>query len=160
MRHGPAEDRARTGRDFDRRLTPAGREVVLRVAYAFQAARAAGAAPSTPLRILTSPRARAHETAMIVRAAILPIPHDIAVHDELGGDLAIPRSLIAEASASGVDTLLVGHQPRVEELVQALVGAPVALAGFPTATIVGLDWITEDGAGKLAARLDPAQLPR
>ena len=28
MRHGPAEDRAPTGRDFDRALTRAGREVV------------------------------------------------------------------------------------------------------------------------------------
>jgi len=159
MRHGPAEDRAPSGRDFDRRLTPAGREVVLRVAYAFQAARTADAAFSTPLRILTSPRARARETAMIVRAAILPIPRDIEVHDALGGDLPIPRSLIVEASASGTDTILVGHHPRVEELVQALVGSPVAVPGFHTATVVGLDPTAGTGLWTLVTLLDPTQLP-
>lgn len=159
MRHGPAEDRAPSGCDFDRQLTPAGREVVRRVARAFHAARVAGPASAAPLRILTSPRARARETAAIVRSAIAPIPRELELHDELGGEVPIPLSLFAEAAASGVDTLLVGHQPRVEELVRSLVVGPLALTGFHTATIVGLDRTGDAGAWTLVTLLDPTRLP-
>jgi phosphohistidine phosphatase len=159
MRHGPAEDRAPSGRDFDRLLTPSGRELVRRVARAFQSARAAGQAPASPLRILASPRARARETAAIVRDAIVPVPREIELHDELGGEAAIPLSLIAAATASGVDTLLVGHQPVVEDLVRQLLGGPAGLAGFSTATVVGLDFAADSGAWTRALHLDPSRLP-
>jgi phosphohistidine phosphatase len=162
MRHGPAEDRAPSGSDFDRRLTPAGRELVGRVARAFQAARGAD-----PLRILASPRVRARETAAIVRSAIGPradanaIEIAIEIHEELGGESAIPLALIAAAAATGVDTILVGHQPVVEELVHQLVGARAMRTGFSTATIVGLDFDhAADGSGwTLATHLDPGRLP-
>jgi phosphohistidine phosphatase len=160
MRHGPAEDHAPSGRDFDRRLTPAGREVVRRVAVAFHAARAAGA--PTPLRILTSPRVRARETATILRDARVPASRDLELRDALGGDLPIPFALIDEAAASGVDTILVGHQPRVEELVAALVGSSSALAGFATATIVELTptaGASNPEAWTLVTLLESARLP-
>jgi phosphohistidine phosphatase len=159
MRHGPAEDRAPSGRDFDRRLTPAGREVVRKVARAFQAARDGGRASAPPLRILTSPRARARETAAIVRDAIVPVAREIEVHDALGGEAAIPRSLIDAAATSGVDTLLVGHQPVVEELVNELLGGPSGLSGFHTATLVGLSFAADSRRWTLAQHLDPARLP-
>jgi phosphohistidine phosphatase len=160
MRHGPAEDRSLSGSDFDRQLTPAGREVVRRVARAFNASRAAGLDPAAPLRILTSPRVRARETAALVHEALVPIPPDLELHDELGGEEPIPLSLIAAVAASGADTLLVGHQPRVEELVRTLVARPVALAGFPTATLVELDRTADAGAWTLVTLLNPARLPR
>ncbi len=59
--------------------------------------------------------------------------------------MAIPLSLVAEAAASGVDTLLVGHQPVVEELVKQLLGSIPKHLGFATATVVGLD-SSADGA--------------
>ena len=159
MRHGPAEDRAPSGQDSDRKLTPSGRAIVDRVARAFHTGRGVGGAPPTPLRILTSPRARARETAAIMHAAMTSSPDAVEVHHELGGEVPIPLSLIAAAAASGVDTLLVGHQPVVEELVQQLVGGRPVRTGFSTATIVGLDH-APDGAGwTLATHLDPSRLP-
>jgi phosphohistidine phosphatase len=155
MRHGAAEDRAPSGSDFDRRLTPAGREIVGRIARAFQAARGAD-----PLRILASPRVRARDTAAIVRDAIVPAIDTIEIHEELGGERAIPLSLIAAAAAAGVDTLLVGHLPVVEELVQQLVGAHAALPGFSTATLLGLEHAIDGGGWTLVMHLDPSRLPR
>ena len=159
MRHGPAEDRAASGRDFDRQLTPSGRELVQRVAGAFQTARGRRAASAQPLRILTSPRVRARETAAIVRAALVPVPREIEIANELGGETAIPLSLIVEATASGVDTLLVGHQPVVEDLVKQLLGATPRLLGWSTATIVGLSFTADGETWTLAEHLDPSRLP-
>jgi phosphohistidine phosphatase len=160
MRHGPAEDRASSGRDFDRQLTPAGREVVRRVADAFQAARGRREASGATLRIITSPRARAQETAAIVRSALVPIPREIEVAPELGGEAAIPLSLVVEAAASGVDTLLVGHQPVVEDLVKQLLGSLPKHLGFATATVVGLDRSADGATWTLGEYLDPSRLPR
>ena len=160
MRHGPAEDHAPSGSDFDRRLTPAGRELVGHVARAFQALRTAHPRSTAPLRILTSPRARARETAAIVRDTLVPIPDDLEIHAELGGETAIPLSLIDDAAASGVDTLLVGHQPVVEELVQQLLGGRRVRGGFSTATVFGLDHAPETGGWTFATHLDPARLAR
>ena len=159
MRHGPAEDRASSGRDFDRQLTPAGREVVQRVADAFQRARAEREASAQPLRILTSPRARAQETAAILRGALGPVPREIEIANELGGETAIPLSLIAEATTSGVDTVLVGHQPVVEELVKQLLGSTPKHLAFATATVVGLSWTADGGTWTLVEHLDPSRLP-
>jgi phosphohistidine phosphatase len=157
MRHGPAEDRAASGRDFDRRLTGAGRVVVFQVASALHTTRVASSAG--PLRILTSPRQRAVETAKLVCAALVPTPAEPEVREELGGETAIPLALIVEATATGVDTLLVGHQPVVEDLVKQLVGTRAMRTGFSTATIIGLD-LAPDGAGwTLATHLDPSRLP-
>jgi phosphohistidine phosphatase len=159
MRHGPAEDRSSSGRDFDRQLTPSGRGVVQRVADAFQAARAQREASAQPLRILTSPRARAQETAAILRGALVPVPRAIEIVSELGGETAIPLSLIAEATTSGVDTVLVGHQPVVEELVKQLLGGTPKHLGFATATVVGLSWAADAGTWTLVEHLDPSRLP-
>ncbi len=159
MRHGPAEDHGPSGGDFDRRLTPEGRELVGRVARAFQSARAASARATSPLRILTSPRARARETAEIVRNAVVPMPGELEILAELGGESAIPLSLITEAAASGADTLLVGHQPVVEELVQQLLGGRRVRGGFSTATLFGLDHAPDTGVWSFATHLDASRLP-
>ena len=159
MRHGPAEDRASSGRDFDRQLTPSGREVVQRVAGAFQAALRKREASAQPLRILASPRARAQETATILRGALVPVPGEIEITSELGGETAIPLSLVVEATTSGVDTLLVGHQPVVEELVKQLLGCTPKHLAWSTATIVGLSPAADGGTWTLVEHLDPSRLP-
>ena len=159
MRHGPAEDRAASGRDADRRLTPRGRVLVASVAAAFQEARRAAGNPAAPLRILASPRRRAEETATIVRSLLTPQPSEIEIREELGGEAPIPLSFIAEATTSGTDTILVGHQPVVEELVKDLLHGAPGLPGFSTATIVGLVWTAEPATWTLTLHLDPARLP-
>jgi phosphohistidine phosphatase len=149
MRHGPAEDRAASGRDSDRVLTPAGRAVVARAA-ALLAAHHQGPA----LRILVSPLQRAQETAALV-AAHLGAPEP-ATHDDLGMDFGVPQGLALRLHAAGADALLVGHQPAVEALVRRLLepaALPLPAGGFRTATIVALE---AHGEGfRLALVLDP-----
>jgi phosphohistidine phosphatase len=143
MRHGPAEDRAATGRDFDRVLTPAGREVVARAAQAlFEARRPLG----RPCRILTSPFRRAFQTAEIVATQASP-PLDVEVHDDLAADAHVPLALVRELVEVSEDALLVGHQPTVEELARELLHPvrPALTGGFRTATIVALELVPPSG---------------
>ncbi|WP_437314278.1 phosphohistidine phosphatase SixA [Sorangium sp. So ce385] len=139
MRHGPAEDRAASGRDADRRLTPEGRDRVERVAIELHRIR--GGAPLS--RVLSSPLARARETAEI--AAPRCGAPEVEVRDELSVDADLPLALVAALARGGADALLVGHQPNVEHLVRTLVdasgrGAPgLVLRGFTTALIVALE---------------------
>lgn len=129
MRHGPAEDSSKSGRDFDRKLTPSGVERTRRVAASL------GEHGESPRRIIASPLVRAQETAR-------------AVVDELGLDLDIEtsRDLAPGGPAHGlVDTLvgegarrvmLVGHEPDVSHLVARLLGG--FHAGFDKAMVVGI----------------------
>jgi phosphohistidine phosphatase SixA len=94
-----------------------------------------------------------------VRSALVPVPREIEIANELGGETAIPPSLVLDATTAGVDTLLVGHQPVVEELVKLLLGSIPKLLGFSTATVVGLDWAADDGTWTLAEHLDSSRLP-
>jgi len=152
MRHGPAEDRAPSGRDFDRALTFAGREVVARAARSLHEARSHAA---HPLRVLASPFRRARETAEIVAAAVSPAL-DVELHEDLGADAGLPLGLVAELAAAGADTLLVGHQPTVEALVRHLVQPvqPPLAGGFRTALILPLSQLPE-GRWHPAGPLDP-----
>jgi phosphohistidine phosphatase len=153
MRHGPAEDRAASGRDFDRALTAAGREVVARAALALHEARR----PLTgrPWRLLTSPFRRARETAEIVAAAASS-PLDVEVHEDLAAGAGMPLALVRELVAAGEDALLIGHQPTVEELTRELIH-PARMppgAGFRTASVVILERATP-GAWRAGNVLDP-----
>ena len=160
MRHGPAEDHSPSGSDEGRRLTPEGRELVSKVALAFRSARVAHARATPTLRILASPRVRARDTAAIVRSALVPIPDEVEIHPELGGETPIPLALIEAAARSGVDTLLVGHQPVVEQLIQQLLGGRRVRGGFSTATIFALDHALDTNAWAFATHLDPSRLAR
>jgi len=140
MRHGPAADRAPSGRDFDRPLTPQGREAVANVARALRALRA-----DDPLRVLASPLLRAQQTAEVVRAIAAPNAV-IETRDELAADEPPALGLVSELAALGEDALLVGHQPAVEALVRSLCcGAPELASGFRTAMIACLSPHGDDG---------------
>jgi phosphohistidine phosphatase len=175
MRHGPAEDHAPSGRDFDRALTPDGREVVARAARAFHDERHALAA--RPWRILSSPFRRARQTAEIMAAATpdglstmgpraapnpgllrSPAP-EVELHGDLAADAGLPLRLVGELAGAGTDALLVAHQPVVEELVRELLRPlPVPLpSGFRTATILALERVAPD-RWRPAAVLDPYRL--
>ena len=94
MRHGPAEDDAPTGRDADRVLSAAGRERVRLVAQALEDG------GESPFAILSSPMARALETAEIVaevthlarrvreseKAQLAGAPGGVEIRRELPGD--------------------------------------------------------------------------
>jgi phosphohistidine phosphatase len=157
MRHGPAEDRAPTGRDFDRELTAPGRRVVAQAAHALcEARRPLG---GRPWRVLASPLRRARETAEIVAATVEPSP-EVEIHDDLAADAGLPLDLVRALAGAGTDTLLVGHQPAVEELARSLVH-PSHLAlpgGFRTALVVALELVGQvrgPDRWRAAAVLDP-----
>src|SRR6185436_16085877 len=99
MRHGPAEDRGPSGRDFDRRLTDAGRALVDRAAIALLDLRGA----PVP-RILSSPLTRAEQTARIVHARAGLDASPVELHDDLGGD-DVPLELARQLGAAGEDAL-------------------------------------------------------
>lgn len=160
MRHGPAEDRSPTGRDFDRRLTQSGAAVVERSADLLLASRA-GPVP----RIVASPLVRANQTARIALVRAGGGNADFETSEDLAGE-KLPLALVAEAAALGVDTLFVGHQPTVEALVHHLAHDhdPQAvraafMRGFSTALVAVLEQVEPPGAGrggwKLVTMLDP-----
>ncbi len=161
MRHGPAEDQAPSGRDFDRRLTSHGRSVVERVAREMVRRK-------LPIsRIVASPLARARQTAERVSAIIEEPGQPLVVetHDDLaeGWGEGLLRELLAfDAGPSGAPaTLVVGHQPTVEIVVRHVLGRAGGrlslVHGFATATVVTLD-LAADGGARLLGAIEPAAL--
>jgi phosphohistidine phosphatase len=129
MRHGPAEDHARSGRDFDRTLTSSGR------ARTELVARELGERNEEPRRIVSSPLARTLETAEVVIAA-LHLKLEPESRDELapgGNALALVRELARQGARR---VMLVGHEPDVSGLTANLV--PGWSRGFDKAMVVGL----------------------
>jgi len=129
MRHGPAEDQAATGRDFDRKLTASGRTRTELVAQEL------GERDEYPKRIISSPLRRTVETAAIVIAA-LRLDLELERREELapGGDaLDLVRSLAREGARR---VMLVGHEPDVSRLTTRL--WPGWSRGFDKAMIVAL----------------------
>jgi phosphohistidine phosphatase len=163
MRHGPAQDRAPSGYDADRALTPEGRELASRAAR--ELARRSG---SGIVRVLSSPLQRARETADLARSVVCP--HGVVdLRKELLPVDAPPITLVRELVALGGDSLLVGHQPSVELLVQELAdeeGRKALPLGFRTAMIVGLQVVGSSpgaalpvGRFRLRLVLDPREAP-
>jgi len=129
MRHGPAEDHARSGRDFDRKLSSSGRERTELVA------RELARRGQHPKRVVSSPLVRTLETAEVVIAA-LHLDLEPEAREELapGGDaLALVRELAATKARR---VMLVGHEPDVSRLTVRLF--PSWSRGFDKAMVVGL----------------------
>jgi phosphohistidine phosphatase len=129
MRHGPAEDRAASGRDFDRCLTERGRERTERVATEL------GARDESPKRVITSPLRRTVETAEVV-IATLKLPFQAELRDELAPGGASAR-LVEELLREGARrVMLVGHEPDVSALTEHLL--PGWGRGFDKSMVVAL----------------------
>src|SRR4051812_26429475 len=148
MRHGPAEDQASSGRDFDRRLTPAGRERTRLVAKEL------GRRDESPKRILASPLARTLETAEVV---IQALELDLApeARDELapgGNASALVRELLRMGAKR---VMLVGHEPDVSALGAELL--PGWSRGFDKAMVLGLR-LGQDGEVERRFLLEPKHL--
>jgi phosphohistidine phosphatase len=148
MRHGPAEETSITGRDEGRVLTTSGRDRVRDVARALVSE---GEAPRV---ILTSPLARAKETAEIV-AEVCQLDANVDVETTRdiapGGDgVALVSRLIAEKRKR---VMLVGHEPDLSGLVFNLTGRGLEMR---KAMVVGVS-AREDGT-RLRFVLDPKSL--
>lgn len=174
MRHGAAEDRAPSGRDIDRSLTPAGRATVRRVALAVRDAQ-----PPPIERLIASPLVRAQQTAEIVRSILCP-DIDIDTDEDLAPDASAYELVVRLAGASRA-VFLVGHQPNIEMVARALArptlnphtppAVRVAQAarsqgrpplrlppGFRTAAVVGFQLEGRPPPFALALSIDPTQL--
>jgi phosphohistidine phosphatase len=128
MRHGPAEDQAPTGRDFDRKLTTSGRARTELAAHEL-------GRWERPKRVISSPLVRTVETAEVVIAA-LGLAFDFETRDELapGGDAL---RLLGELATQGAKRVIViGHEPDVSSLAALLL--PSWARSFDKAMIVGL----------------------
>jgi phosphohistidine phosphatase len=148
MRHGPAEDTAPSGRDFDRALTPSGRSRVETVAEELSKK---GEAPRL---ILTSPLVRAVQTADIVHVICKPQgPVEVRREISPSGDL---DGLVREMVAAGARrVMLVGHEPDVSSLVSRLV--PSWTRGMDKAMVIGLR-VRDGEAPELRFVLEPKSL--
>lgn len=111
VRHGAAEGKHPDG-DAARRLTEAGREAFARHARAL--------ASELPLtRILTSPYARARETADLLAAATgAPVEED----EVLASGRSSGSEVLALGRHLGAGTALVGHNPELAEAVALAAG--------------------------------------
>lgn len=148
MRHGPAEDVAPSGRDFDRALTAAGRDRVRKVADELVKRQEA------PKLIFTSPLVRALQTAEIVAALCRP-EHPVSVRREIapGGDMV---ALLQEQLAAGARrVMVVGHEPDVSTLVASLVDG--WRGAFEKGMVVGLR-MRVGAAAEIRFSFDPKTL--
>ncbi|HZZ88810.1 MAG TPA: histidine phosphatase family protein [Caulobacteraceae bacterium] len=151
FRHAKAEPRAIGGDDFDRPLSPRGRDDAAIVGRALAAG---GYAPDLAL---ISPARRTTETWIAAREAFAPARSELAPALYDAAPEAIREAI--DAVAERCDTLVViGHNPGMQEVaVELLIDAaasaadiePVA-ARFPTATaaVYGID---EFGRARLDA---------
>jgi len=120
VRHADAGDPlAWSGLDADRPLSRKGRKQVERLAAILGALRAA------PDVLVSSPKARAAQTAEVL-GAVLGL--EVRLHDGLGGplDLDVLAAILVD---NGLPhrPILVGHDPDLSDLASELVGSPVAL---------------------------------
>ncbi len=143
MRHGPAEESSRTGRDGDRALTIDGRDRTRAVA------RALAAENEAPLTIVSSPLVRALQTAEIV-AAVTDLEGRVRQAKDVGrapGTVEVRREmapgghslgLVLELARSGRKrAMIVGHEPDLSMLVARLVGQHLP-QGMLKSMVVGI----------------------
>lgn len=158
LRHAEA---AGTGDDFERPLTPRGRERAVKLTARMQDH---GLRPS---RVLCSAARRAVETCAVIAKGL-----DVEVPTTVDRDLylAAPERILSAIRSVPDDAdsvLLIGHNPGLQALARELVGsgARQALARlgppFPAAGLAVIDFATERWAdaapdgGKLVLFLDP-----
>lgn len=149
-RHGVAEERSAWPDDDLRPLTAKGVHGVEHVASALVAA---GVAPRA---VMSSPLARADQTARILGEALgAPVEHD----ERIAGMFAV-RDVRAMHEADGRpgEFMLVGHEPSLSMLLEELTGARVAFKKGACARI-DFEVLAPDG-GTLVWLVTPALAAR
>ena len=123
LRHGSAEERSASARDYDRRLTPEG------IAEMKSVARGLARLVEEVDVILSSPLPRALETAKIAEAAIRVKSGPIVVSDKMAAGALGMNELqaLVRDYPSDYRVLLVGHEPDFSDLVRDLTGGVVEM---------------------------------
>ncbi|TVS13421.1 MAG: hypothetical protein EA419_01965 [Wenzhouxiangella sp.] len=152
LRHAAAQASASSGRDQDRRLSPAGRSVCHDLQAWIRNYR--GAWPRT---VLVSPAQRTVETARIVLDR-LDIPQPEPAPElwlATAGDLV---ELITRSSRQPDPLLLIGHNPGLEDLVAWLCGKRLVPGMKPgTLAIVDASLPLHPGCGEIEACFQPSE---
>ena len=132
LRHGTAEDIRAGGSDFERKLTPGGRE---EVRHTIEMARPAIA----PTLILCSPFARAIQTAEIaatVAGSTVKIVRTEALVPTARPDLVWQE---IRSRPDELQILLAGHEPLLSQLTAYLLNCPTLQVDMRKATLVRID---------------------
>ncbi|HXQ48804.1 MAG TPA: histidine phosphatase family protein [Thermoplasmata archaeon] len=160
VRHGPAalRDPARWPDDAARPLTPKGAEQT-RTAVKGLIRYLGGRA-----RLASSPAVRCRVTAELLRTALEPTPR-LDFWEELApGALAPPIfERIGAAGRSGLEIVLIGHEPTLAEFVGLALtgeGTPFARLGKPSAACLEFPSSVRPGAARLRWLLTRKQLAR
>ena len=152
VRHADAGDPlAWAGDDAQRPLSPKGRRQAERLGALLAGAR------SAPDALVSSPKARAAQTAEILGSAL---GLDVRFHDGLAGPLDLDGlTTILADSGNPERPILVGHDPDFSDLVSELVGSAVALKKGALARI---DLASPPAAGEGVLRwlVPPELFPR
>jgi phosphohistidine phosphatase len=157
FRHGIAEGHAPDGNDGTRKLTVKGREKLKDAAAGM---RALGLKFDA---ILTSPLARAAETAEIVAAAYGNVPAPQVVPALASGFAPAEAASALKAFAKQEHVMIVGHEPQLSALASLLVaGSPDAVRlELKKGGLIALELSGRaDRAGMLLFMLTPRQLRR
>lgn len=152
LRHGVAEPGHTGLRDFDRPLTPEGRDELALVAHALKRLRV------RPDALLSSPLARARQTAEAVSPTL---GTSVQIADELQSGASFDDfARAARRFADAESVMFVGHEPDLSEAAAALVGAPRGALTLKKAGLirVDVDGRFERGRGRLRWLLTPHQL--
>jgi len=140
VRHAKAEKTAPRGGDFDRPLAPRGE------ADAIDMGRRLARGRTHPDAVVASPAARALATAKLI-ARELDFPWD-EIRTVKSAYLAEWRTLlelVRELDTGAESALIVGHNPGVSELAQALL--PGFEQNLPTGAVVEIDLAVDTWAG-------------
>jgi phosphohistidine phosphatase len=150
LRHADAGDPAMwDGDDAERPLSSKGR------AQAKRLARHLEAVAEGPDVIVTSPKARARQTAKAVRRRL---ERPLVVDDVLGGPFGLADvAALLQRHPGARRVMLVGHDPDFSALASALTGAPIELKKGAIARIDLADGPTE-GGGSLRWLVTPSIL--
>jgi phosphohistidine phosphatase len=158
LRHGIAEDAPASGDDGARKLTERGREKMRRIAAGM---RTSGLKFEV---ILTSPLARATETAEIVAAAYANTPTPQVVPALATGVSPAEVVTALKPFARHDHVMIVGHEPQLSSLAALmLTGSPGGLSiDLKKGGCIALEVParTDKGGAKLVWMLTPRQLRR
>lgn len=153
LRHAKAEADSSSGHDRDRVLSAGGEKDAGRMGKALRKLN------ELPEKILASPAPRAWQTAEIAAEKLGGVP--LVAFDELY--LAEPLVILTTVRnhAAGDSTMVVAHNPGLEELAASLLGSPATAVHLPTAAMVKLEFAVDQwadikpGTGQLSWLITP-----
>ncbi|MGN6370798.1 MAG: phosphohistidine phosphatase SixA [Phycisphaerae bacterium] len=155
-RHGIAEDVHGRMKDADRKLTPEGKRKLRKAAQGFKAL----VGKKAIVKILTSPLARARETAEIV-AEVLDVK-EVEVLEEIAppGDLGAVLKEVRRAGSVERGVIVVGHEPILGHWAGQIAFAKSGHLQMKKGGVAAVRMVGTAGQGELVGLWEPRVLKR